>query len=95
MPPLDTRVGHQLEEQHESNNSKDDGGDMQEKRHCLAEKLCFRQKCTESLQEDVQATGDNYDKWNENEDTTIVKDLAVNSARTFDEPDSIECLFYI
>ena len=68
---------------------------MQEESHRLAENLCFGQQCAESLEENVQATGDNNDKRNKQEDADVVKDLAIYGARTLDEPDSIERLFYI
>ena len=95
VPPFDARVGHHLEKQHEDEHGKEDGRDVQEERHCLAEQLRVGKQSAERLQEEAQTAGDDYDEGQEQEDADVVDNLAVDGARALHEPNGVESLFDI
>ena len=92
VPPLDARVGHQREKQHESQHGKEERRDVKEEGHRLAEQLYVGQQGAEGLKEDADAAGDDHHKGKNQEYAEVVDNLSEDGTRALDEPDSVESL---
>ena len=82
----------EVEEQHEDDDGKHHGREMQEEGHRPREQLCLGQQRAERGEEDAQAAGDDDDEGHEQEDADVVRNLSGDGARAFDVPDGVERL---